>query len=214
MNKWFIRRANIVTGGASPTPPSPGGLPAGYTELEYIENTGGSYLTTTIVPTATTGILAKYTSTNNNDRCIIGLREDSSTNSRFLLGKATNNYYGWGSYTAWSYQTKAVIGSLNWLNDGKAIVYDHSEVQQKSANLSTLPFTPVSTIGIFKGGGYYTNIWLGKIYYVKFSSGSTITNNFVPAKHDSTGEVGLYDIVGNEGFLTNQGTGDFSYGTL
>ena len=36
---------------------------------------------------------------------------------------------------------------------------------------------------------------------------------FVPAMRNSDSEVGMYDIVRNQ-FLTNAGTGTFSYGTL
>lgn len=44
MSSWFIRRANVVYSAG-------GRLPAGFTELEYIQGSGSQYIDTGIYPT-------------------------------------------------------------------------------------------------------------------------------------------------------------------
>lgn len=208
MSSILIRRANMVAAGSNP-----GRLPAGYTELVYLENTSDSYIDTGIVPTATSGFIAKYTSSDNNDRFIIGCRASSSTSTRFLVARNTSsNYYGWGSTVTWNYNASSVIASINWMNDGAAIVRDFDGIVQKSNTLSALPFTPTNSIRLFHANGA-GSAWLGKIYYCKISGGSNVVMDLVPAMRDSDSVVGMYDLVSNT-FLTNSGTGTFNYGTL
>jgi len=56
--------------------------------------------------------------------------------------------------------------------------------------------------------------WAGgdtKIYYFKMYNGNNLVRDFIPAKRNSDGVLGMYDTVSNT-FFTNAGSGDFIAG--
>lgn len=60
-------------------------------------------------------------------------------------------------------------------------------------------------------GGNYG--FKGKFYYCKLYSNGKLIYDFIPCYRNSDNEVGLYDLV-NNAFYTNQGTGEFTYGSI
>ena len=52
-----------------------------------------------------------------------------------------------------------------------------------------------------------------RIYYMKITDGETLVRDMVPVRYDSTGALGMYDLVTNT-FYTNDGTGTFIAGPV
>ena len=53
----------------------------------------------------------------------------------------------------------------------------------------------------------------GKIYLAKLSINGDLKRNFIPARRDSDGKIGMYDMVSRT-FFTNAGTGEFIAGPV
>ena len=53
----------------------------------------------------------------------------------------------------------------------------------------------------------------GRIYYLQITDGMNTVRNFIPARRNSDGVLGMYDTVSNT-FFTNAGTGEFIAGPM
>jgi hypothetical protein len=53
----------------------------------------------------------------------------------------------------------------------------------------------------------------GKIFYVQIYDNNILVRDFIPARRNSDGVLGMYDTVTNT-FFTNAGTGEFIAGTV
>lgn len=179
--------------------------------VEYLESTGTQYINTNIIPDAETGIYLKSTCSNNTDTYIVGLR-DTNGDTRWCIGHSNQGYYyGYGSYVAISNRITNFTSKsyLNWLNNKKFISTDDNNICE--SNLSTLSFTPTNKIRLFGSSGVAASYaaWLGKIYEVKISQGSTIISDIIPVRIGSVGY--MYDKISGQLF-SNQGTGNFILG--
>ena len=196
-------------------------LPAGYTELEYIESTGSQYINTEIGTSSITKteVVGQFTGLVSNT---------------FIFGKTNNgtSRYGWGEYIypygaankflwnygGWGVVTNADLNKHTFGIDTKnGLVYidntqfDTSQTSSSGANPAFVPDSlPIYLFARNSGGvvGYAK----AKIYSVKMWNNNELTHDFVPAEN-SSGVVGLYDTVNNR-FYTNAGTGEFTPGPV
>ena len=201
MSSILIRRANMVSGGNSPR------LPAGYTELAYLESTGTQRLDigfsgnanfeltaqSSVVPSSNNLLLC---STNNGTA---GTWIGSASNGKWGVGNSSSNYINI------SVTTKAEI-VVNFVN---------GEVSGTVNGVSFSRTATATTNGqwsLFQtNGGRYP--FSGKVWGLKGYQNNVLVAELVPAMRDSDSVVGMYDLVSNT-FLTNAGSGTFSYGTL
>lgn len=200
-------------------------LPAGYQELAYLQSNGGQYINTGVIPDDAIGfyIDAQKTSNNNSGSIIIGCRQDSG-NTRCLINIDDANGYGGYFYLGWNGLTSTsehipaglnrFTAKINYKNNRKGIVSDveYAALNTQLTNTLGTFSQPLYLFGSNNYGSFFYG-HVGKIWNVKITSGSDITHDYVPAKRNSDGVVGMYDLVSNT-FLTNAGTGTFSYGEL
>lgn len=185
-------------------------LPAGYTELEYIQSSGTQYIDTEVVPSTT--LIAEITFACESN----GIAENA------IFGSA------W-SVSGYFFMVYSGINGFRWHSCGgyaDAVVSDvtakHIAICQKGKlTLDGMEYTfsasgsdstnAVRLFGVTSNEGY-TGAANGiyKLYRCKMHNGDTVYRDFIPCKNAS-GTIGLYDIV-NDVFYTNAGTGTFTAG--
>lgn len=215
MDTLLRRRIMMTMLGGSPTPPEPPTPVLPYdAEIEYLESTSGTgqYINTHIMPTSSTGIKMQVSCKDTTDTYIAGLRNATSTNTRWCVGHSSGGFYwGYGSYqTTDRLVAQDATVELNYLGSGMFTASNGTDT--KTATLPTLSFTPNKNICLFICNGAYTSSygrWNGKIYYCKVSQGSDVVMDLIPVR---VGQVGyMYDKVTGELF-GNSGSGTFILG--
>ena len=187
--------------------PSPGRLPEGYTELEYIESSGTQYIDTGFKP-------------NQDTRVVCDTEFAASTTAYWLFGSrvSTNdrNYsfltYQGGYRSDYNDTAGNVIGGVSGrfiVDKNKNITYIDEVVKDE---LSYGAFQSTYNLYIFRGnnGGTPSASNTAKIYSCQIYDNGTIIRDYVPVKNSSD-LVGLYDVVNDE-FYQNAGTGTFTAG--
>lgn len=193
-------------------------VPQAYTELEYIKSDGTAYLDTGVVPTPNTAyeIVAKFDADVGNTN-LIGSGYGST-------GAAENAFMTTNSWSTGAYEYKIVPDiSHAWQN------YTATTTIKRSLYLSTTEFKvdgvvagtnsdPVPDTGyqsffVFQRWRPSVSTANDKVavYGLKFWESGVLTHNFIPAKRNSDGVIGMYDTVSNT-FFTNAGTGTFTAG--
>ncbi len=189
-------------------------LPAGYTQLEYIESTGTQYINTGIPVKANTLVSSDFAFTNStaSTRRLFGKISGSAAaalNYRETApGNNTPNFYWFGSNSVTT--SSNAKHTIDFNADGN--VY--------------LDGTVIGTKGPFNSGNNYPmylfaelsdgqaiNYGQVKVYRFTIKEGDTLVQNLIPARHDSDGVLGMYDTVTNT-FFTNAATSgpDFTAG--
>ena len=185
-------------------------LPAGYTELEYIQSSGTQYIDTGVVPS--TALITEITFACESN----GIAENA------IFGSA------W-SVSGYFFMVYSGINGFRWHSCGgyaDAVVSDvtakHNAICQKGKlTLDGVEYTlsasgsdstnAVRLFGVTSNEGY-TGAANGiyKLYRCKMHNGNTVYRDFIPCKNPS-GTVGLYDTV-NGTFYGNSGAGVFTAG--
>ena len=191
------------------------GLPAGYTELEYIQSTGTQHINTGVIIGPSNYDKMKFSVTAEK----IGSGSGTNTTSWMLDGASASNYsffyigvsnglvyYGCGSQdinSGISYAGGKCTFTLDAKN-AKVSVTGHNDISATIASVdNNVP------IYLF---GFYTNETAiyrhaEKIYRCQIFENDVLIRDFIPCINAS-GEVGLYDLVGKQ-FYGNAGTGVF-----
>ena len=199
-------------------------LPAGYTELEYIESTGSQYINTEIGTSSITKteVVGQFTGLVSNT---------------FIFGKTNNgtSRYGWGEYIypygaankflwnygGWGVVTNADLNKHTFGIDTKnGLVYiDNTQFdtsQTSSAGANPAFVSDNLPIYLFaRNSGSVSGYAKAKIYSVKMWNNNELTHEFVPAKYvsGSTTIYGMYDTFTGV-FYQNAGTGTFTAGPV
>lgn len=213
MSSILIRRANMVSGGVTPR------LPAGYTELLYLESTGTQYIDMScdVDKALFFGIEADIWALHPNDN-------KYGIFSANPYQQFRSEFYSYNSSTGYSIFT-STIGNLSavggagggWVAEigGKTHIVLSTEgittngVYRALTRPLTANITNFRLFGSYKNYGRYP-IRIGEF---KITGGTTLMRDLIPAMRDSDSVVGMYDLANNT-FLTNAGSGTFSYGTL
>lgn len=194
------------------------GLPADYTQVEYIESTGTQYIDTGIAPTPTTAVdfmfnLVKY----ENQKAFFG---QGWSGGRYLFNQQNNNFnfHGGGNLS----------GDL--ANGTYALVIEGNDyrcqIEPTTSNNGTLTLTwggvtrsCTVSLSVDNGkqmrifgstdSGHFSKI---KFYGMKIRKDGVLVADLVPAI-DANGKGGLYNLVGEENnWMANAGSGDFTVG--
>lgn len=188
-----------------------GSLPDGYTELEYLQSSGAQYIDTGFKPSNYTRVVADFMfdSWGSETTFVFGVQNTANT-SRYCLGASSSgtmrNDYG-TQYT-----------SVDVINLGTRCTADKNQnVFTYSGSTQTWTQTAETfsnTIHMYlfaRNYGTSFGYLKGKIYNLKIYNNTALIRNFVPAKLNSDGSLGLFDTVFKE-FYTNAGTGTFVAG--
>ena len=171
-------------------------VPAGYTELEYIQATGTQWINTGVTGHARWEFDIQFT----------------NTTKRQLMGYWGSGDEYWGCQTDGKYglfagQTIGVAGGRD------TIVHDYQSgaaslwVQNQTHTVDGTTNIGSNQYQLFNiMGADYT--CYAKLWRCKCVQGGSLIRDFVPAMRNSDGVIGLFDVVNNV-FYTNAGSGYF-----
>jgi hypothetical protein len=198
-------------------------LPAGYTQLAYIESSGTQYIDTGVVPQSNSRLVCDFQYTSlpasggvaENGWCAAGKRD------ALLFGIRGGNFSasacspGGGSIVFVSTGVPADVDRHTVDIQNSAMCFDGNSFATGTLGNT---FTAKDNMYLFarhigwSPGGADTHCSM-RIYSCQIYAGDTLVRDFVPAVRDSDVAVGLYDTE-NDVFFTNRGTGAFTYGTI
>lgn len=185
-----------------------------YTALSYIEATGTQYIDTGV----SGGTNAAYEIKMNPTA------EKATNWEAFFCGAKPSSIPN--IYNAQGNQLDAVASSC--LNDTSVKLFAPADVahvvEYKSGNDIYVDGTAIDTRKSVAGNGWGNSTWWVfnshgepalmssmKLYYLKMWTDGELVRDFVPAKRNSDGAIGLYDFATNS-FFENAGTGEFVSG--
>lgn len=190
------------------------GLPEAYTLLEYIKSTGNQYIDTGYKP-------------NTNTRIEIGASTTDTTHDKPLFGSRIESEQG--AFVCWFNPLKSTglspaFGASGNLTTGLEISTSKKHdvvlenglcvLDDKSFSFATQTFTSSYNLvlcGLNTQGTVDSRKFYGNVYYARIYDNDALVRDFFPAKRNSDGVLGLYDLVNGE-FYTNAGTGSFVAG--
>jgi hypothetical protein len=191
-------------------------LPAGYTELEYIQATGTQYIDTGFIPNQNTGVDIRFSASSyaNNAVFVYGGGQDSTARAFEL--------YPWDAQLQYNYGTQyqfigtpaanSIITSYQRKHIPQSVINNTVTTGNNGAQTFTAPYTltlfALHRASIIKSG----STGALKIYSCQIYDNEKLVRNFVPCKNAS-GVAGMYDLV-EKRFYGNAGTGSFTAGTF
>ena len=204
---------------------SSGGLPEGYTAVDYIQNTVTAfkqyYFDTGVIATQNTAVEAKYSATllHRNGYFLFGSRVSVNT-SRFFCYLDSNS----GGRNIFAYGHGSAESNVGVLNDQIIICkYSADGVVKMDENGNVLKTANVAPSNDFTTSHslllcqcWHNNDvsqnrdFMGNIYYAKIYDGENLVRDFKPCL-DAEGVPCLYDLVGQKPYY-NQGSGSFTWG--
>ena len=183
-------------------------LPAGYTELQYIESTGTQYIDTGITGNVTIRATAQQTQNTGSSQILFGTTPGGEGGSYF--GTSGDSKY-WGLGVTASVGASSVLGTTKatievvFESTGASATINNESVTRGASltqgNLTLFSAPAGAYIGRFK-------LWSTKVY-----KNNTLVRDLIPAKRNSDSVIGMYDTVNNR-FYTNAGTGSFAAGPI
>ena len=190
-------------------------VPAGYTQLEYIESSGTQYINTGI--SAPNGFKAvidwEFKSINEYDN-VIGADNGGPTFNLLCVGSANDYYWQLGAGHTKDSSTKPAVNTRYNINlsteKNSAYITVNNETLLTFADSNT---RTTNNLFIFaddeKGTAKYFSS--AKMYSCKIISNGSVVRDYIPAKRNSDGVGGRYDLM-SKTFFTNAGTGTFTAG--
>lgn len=191
-------------------PPAP---PPYDAQVEYLENTGGSYIRTDYIPQGTNikiqgkfylseygslygGWFGTYDGVNVYTYRIIRVNQDNN-----------NIYWNCGGQSSVSGRT-----AISGLNNTYEFELTYDQLIINGATSTVTPLLPTYA-NSSKFCVFYNNTaqpTRGKFYYLKVYDGANLVLNLIPVRVGTTGY--MYDSVSRQ-LYENVGTGSFSYGS-
>lgn len=193
-------------------------LPEGYTEVEYIENTG---TTTSNGAFINTGVLL-YDDANNTFTVTSRLKSvyynesGDNTLQTIINSEGVTSPYN-GFVYRYKYNTGGQLELAGTKNNTSLTTVNHEDgtrtVTIKSVSAAT--FTDTVPLGIFSSynGNYTTPYRFSKttLYTMTILKNGVTVRDFVPAKRDSDSKYGLYDLI-TDTFYTSPNGKNFAGG--
>ncbi len=201
-------------------------LPAGYTELEYIESVAGSYINTEIIATSNTKVetvVDRPVPPPNGTVWYLFTTKNDSTNGQFSVFESTNALgdkyfaltYGKVSSSQIKFGVTSSFNKSKFVLAGGVLTVDNG-AQTVMSSQAGQEFNTMHNIWLFgREDTDLSNVATVKMYYFKIYDGDTLVCNLVPAKRNSDNVIGMYDLADANpatAFHTNDGTGDFVAG--
>ena len=198
---------------------SGGGLPEGYTAVNYLQSSGTQWIEMGVAPNQNTKAVLKIKINNFNGpdgASLIGSRTDGNSNDQFFTyldytggGRFLFRVDGQPQPIPWKNATtdKIYIVTLSG-TEMKAELEDGTAVFSKT--FSVPDFTSTVTMALFRAKGVSGIYFPGRIYSCKHYSGDELIQDFQPCL-DTNGVPCMFDLVSRKPFY-NVGTGSFTWG--
>ena len=179
-----------------------GPLPKGYTQIEYIQTQGYSYINTNIIPNQDTQVIMDvYLNPTQADTPIFGARTSYNANAYSVWYNVSNFYSDYN--TEYLFVPGTVSGRC-LLNKNK----NQANLNGLNFNFNYTNFSAPNPMLIgttYNAGSPYSPGMVGKIYYCKIYSNGILIRDYVPCKN-SENIYGLYDKVGNQFYKSESNT--------
>ena len=195
-----------LVGGEFYTTPTAVTLPAGYTQIAYLQSTGTQYIDSGVKGDSDVRVTADFeiTAFGSGTTFIFGAQGTDSV--RYTLGMTSA-----GAFRS-DFGTAMTSGSEASLNTRYSADKNGNVCTVGGQTLTSAAATFTGTTNIYLFGRSYSSVSCSqiKMYRCKMYKGGTLIRDFVPCKNPD-GVAGLYDIVSGA-FYTNQGSGTFTAG--
>ena len=196
---------------------SGGGLPSGYTAVNYLQSSGTQWIEMGVAPNQNTKAVLKIKINEFTDKgaSLIGSRTDANPNNQFFTYL---DYIGGGRFL---FRVDGQTQAISWtgLTTDKIYTVTLSGTEMKaeledgtavfSQTFSVNDFTSTMTMELFKSKSFDYG-FRGRIYSCKHYSGDELIQDFVPCL-DTEGVPCMFDFVSRKPFY-NVGTGSFTWG--
>lgn len=195
---------------------SGGGLPEGYTAVNYLQSSGTQWINTEITPSQDTKVIIKFTADKWGYESLIGGRANSNSNDQFttFLDSSSNGRF--------LFRMDGMSSSITYKGFKLHTIYT-AELSGTKMEFTledgTIPFTSGVTISDFSStvpmllfkaqnvGGTGLN---GKVYSCKIYHQDSLVRDFQPCL-DTGGVPCMFDFVSRKSFY-NVNTGSFTWG--
>lgn len=186
-------------------------LPAGYTQVEYL-NSNAAYIETGYYPKSTTKIVASY---QFNAVTPVQMRIFGEGGGNLYFCHYINGGGGWswtsqnssGNWTAIGITADTNRHEFILDNKNNAIVFDQGTYVDYMATTHSNTSTVTLALGAYHNeDGTYVNIANMKIYYYYLYENDVLIRAWIPCYRNSDGVAGLYDIVNNQFYSSASGT--------
>jgi len=195
-------------------------VPAGYTQLEYIQNDGTSYINTGKYWKDNSKLVAEIEMTNTQS----GWYHPFGSTSMFVQLPQTTSPFGRTPNAVKLNDSNYVAGKpISWVRSIHELTKTEyiNKVGDISLSVATFTSPTVSSntnpIGIFcriKNGSRDLPITGMKLYRFQLYENNFLVQDLIPAMRNNDSVIGVYDIINNN-FLTNaSNSGSFVGGTL
>ena len=197
---------------------SGGGLPEGYTAVDYLQSTGTQWIEMGVAPNQNTKAVLKIKINDfngMNGSSLIGSRTDGNFNDQFFTyldisgdGRFLFRMDGQSQAISWTrINTNKIYTVTLSGTEMKAELEDGTAVFSKTFSVSD--FESTVTMALFKSKPLDSG-FQGRIYSCKHYSGDELIQDFAPCL-DTGGVPCMFDLVSQKPFY-NQGTGSFTWG--
>ena len=185
-----------------------------YTQLDYIESTGTQWIDTGVVADNTTEAEVDFMDFVGSSYLFFTTNGGwGSRNFGIIINDYLRFYMNCDGRTTYTRPSGTnVSGNIKLLTTG--IFLNDTQLSTNSGQIpSSTAFTTTYPIVLFGGNyaGTPSAAATVKIRYFKLWKNHELVRNFIPARRNSDGVLGLYDMVTNT-FFTNNGTGEFIAG--
>lgn len=197
---------------------SGGGLPSGYTAVDYLQSSGTQWIEMGVAPNQNTKAVLKIKidELTSQGASLIGSRTDVNSDDQFTT--YLDDYGG----TRFLFRMDGQPEAIPWkgLTTDKIYIVTLSGTEMKaeledgtavfSKTFSVSDFTSTVTMALFRAKGVSGAYFRGRIYSCKHYSGDELIQDFVPCL-DTEGVPCMFDLVSRKSFY-NKGTGSFTWG--
>ena len=195
-----------------------GGLPEGYTAVDYLQSSGTQWIEMGVAPNQNTKAVLKIKINDFNEihgSSLIGSRTDTNPNDQFFTyldgvggGRFLLRVDGQAKAISWTGLTTDKIYTVTLSGtEMKAELEDGTAVFSKTFSVSD--FESTVTMALFNSKSFDYG-FQGRIYSCKHYSGDELIQDFVPCL-DTGGVPCMFDFVSQKPFY-NKGTGSFTWG--
>ena len=195
---------------------SGGGLPEGYTAVDYLQSSGTQWINTEITPSQDTKVIIKFMVNEWGYSSLIGSRTNSDSNDQFTtyfdaeLGgrflfrmdgmSSSITYIGFKLHTIYTAELSGT--KMEFMLEGGTISF--------TSGVTISDFSSTVPMLLFKAKNVSGSGLNGKVYSCKIYHQDSLVRDFQPCL-DADGKPCMYDFVSRKPFY-NVGTGSFTWG--